>query len=55
VWVGLCAVEVSPSPKSQSQAVGVFAEESVNVISAGTTPMVAEGVKSATGGSPTSM
>jgi len=52
VWLGFCAVDVPPSPKSQSRAVigdvpGV--EVSVKFTVSGASPVVGVPVKSATG------
>jgi hypothetical protein len=55
VWLGLWAVLVSPSPKSQAQEVGVFSVVSVNCTARGALPPVTFVVKAAAGGLPTSM
>jgi len=49
VWIGLCSVDVSPSPKSQSQEVGVLVEVSVNCTTSGVVPLVTFALKFASG------
>ncbi len=48
-WLGLCAVEVPPSPKVQAQLVTEPVVVSVKSTVSGAQPLVAEAVKAATG------
>ena len=50
MWVGLCAVDVEPSPKSHAQAVGAPVEVSAKVTSRGAVPEVGFALNDALGG-----